>query len=92
MTVRSMPNAGDRRLSTASKRGEAEPKRDERIAAGHSRRKRGLPSQIAAAGAPRGARRLRQRRRSHRFALFGAPPPQTPGAIRAAARRTHVWS
>jgi hypothetical protein len=42
-TVRSIPNAGDRLLSTAFNRGETEPKRDERIAAGHLRRKRGRP-------------------------------------------------
>ena len=43
------------------------------------KRKRGpAVRQITACGAPRGARRVRQRTRSHRFALFGAPPPSGP--------------
>jgi hypothetical protein len=51
-----------------------------------------------ATGAPRGARRLRQRRRSQRFALFGAPPPRSEGwmkqspdaEMRRAVRRPHA--
>jgi hypothetical protein len=43
------------------------------------KRKRGpAVRQITACGAPRGARRGPQGSRSHRFALFGAPPPSGP--------------
>ena len=58
--------------------------------AGHLWRKRGLPvRKVAAAGAPRGARVPQGT--NHAGLRFSARhPPQTPGARRVAARRTHV--
>ena len=57
--------------------------------AGHLWRKRGLPvRKVAAAGAPRGARVPQGTHAGLRFSA--RHPPQTPGARRVAARRTHV--
>jgi len=61
--------------------------------------KRGPVLEIAAAGAPRGARRDPARiadtiglRFSARHPLSEGRDHQAPGALRAAARRAHVWS
>jgi hypothetical protein len=84
-----------------ARRGAEEPKRDERIAAGHLRRKRGpaCDVKIATTGAPRGARRIQQWMRSHRNCAFRRAIPLHWGQMikprtlpRVAARSTHAHS
>jgi hypothetical protein len=97
-TVRPIPNAARPSLRSSARQrgtyGESAARRRQITASAHVALSLRC---MSAHGAPRGARRIRRRMRSHRFALFGAPSPrdegrdqQSPDAHRVAVMRSRA--